>query len=131
MTPNAPMPPIGAIGEIGGWAVVTATKCCPTRPKGLTCSGAGYGLSAMQKRILTALFLLFVFAVPAQAKEPGLSNPDESTPTTLYFHIMDSLNDIPINTQVPSAEFERSERPGSATNSLCFTELSDPDPPLG
>ncbi len=45
---------------------------------------------------------LLLAAVPTQAQ---LSNPDASTPTTLYFHIFDTFNPFPINTQPMDAEF--------------------------
>ncbi|HUR25659.1 MAG TPA: hypothetical protein VM327_06570 [Candidatus Thermoplasmatota archaeon] len=41
-------------------------------------------------------------AVPTQAQ---LSNPSESTPTTLYFHIFDTFNAFPINTQPMDVAF--------------------------
>ncbi len=47
---------------------------------------------------LAALF--FVVPVGAQAE-----NPDVSTPTTLNFHIFDTFNAFPINTQPMDAEF--------------------------
>jgi hypothetical protein len=48
--------------------------------------------------------LLVLTAIPAQAKEVGIQNPDVSTPTTLYFHVI-NVQDMPINTQVPNDEF--------------------------
>ena len=43
-----------------------------------------------------------LMASPAQAQ---LSNPDASTPTTLYFHIFDTFNAFPINTQPMDVAF--------------------------
>lgn len=45
---------------------------------------------------------LLLSAVPVQAQ---LSNPTTSSPTTLYFHIFDTFNPFPINTQPMDAEF--------------------------
>ncbi|MFA5942993.1 MAG: hypothetical protein WC876_00835 [Candidatus Thermoplasmatota archaeon] len=45
---------------------------------------------------------LFMVAVPVQAQ---LSNPQQSTPTKLYFHIFDTFNAFPINTQPMDVEF--------------------------
>jgi hypothetical protein len=57
----------------------------------------------MMVRAGLALFLTALFvAAPAQAQ---LSNPDQSTPTTLYFHIFDTFNAFPINTQPMDVEF--------------------------
>ncbi|MEA3137804.1 MAG: hypothetical protein QOC71_2085 [Thermoplasmata archaeon] len=50
---------------------------------------------------LLALALL-VGAMPTQAQ---LANPNQSTPTTLYFHIFDTFNAFPINTQPMDVEF--------------------------
>lgn len=56
----------------------------------------------LRASLAIALTALFVVAAPAQAQ---LSNPDQSTPTTLYFHIFDTFNAFPINTQPMDAEF--------------------------
>lgn len=45
---------------------------------------------------------LLLAAAPTQAQ---LSNPSTSTPTSLYFHIFDTFNPFPINTQPMDAEF--------------------------
>ncbi|HUR24838.1 MAG TPA: hypothetical protein VM327_02355 [Candidatus Thermoplasmatota archaeon] len=50
---------------------------------------------------LCALLALTV-AAPAQAQA---GNPAKSTPTTLYFHIFDTFNLFPINTQAPDVAF--------------------------
>ncbi|HJQ93798.1 MAG TPA: hypothetical protein VJ874_05890, partial [Candidatus Thermoplasmatota archaeon] len=49
-----------------------------------------------------SLVSLLAAAWPVQAQ---LQNPEESTPTTLYFHIFDTFNAFPINTQPMDAEF--------------------------
>lgn len=55
------------------------------------------------KRALFALAAaLLMSAVPVQAQ---LSNPSEATPTTLYFHIFDTFNPFPINTQPMNVQF--------------------------
>ena len=54
---------------------------------------------------LTAMTgLLLLTALPAQAQDVGIKNPDVSTPTTLFFHVI-NVQDMPINTQVPNDEF--------------------------
>src|SRR5688572_30793117 len=53
--------------------------------------------------LTTATALLLLTALPAQAKV-GIENPDTSTPTTLYLHMI-NVQDMPINTQVPNDEF--------------------------
>ncbi len=53
---------------------------------------------------LMALGVLFVACVPAtsaQTGAEGLTNPTKPTMTSLYFHIFDTFNAFPINTQVP------------------------------
>jgi hypothetical protein len=47
-----------------------------------------------------AILLLSVASAGAQAQSPG-----KSTPTTLYFHILDTFNAFPINTQPPDVAF--------------------------
>ncbi|MEK6975151.1 MAG: hypothetical protein AABY18_02275 [Candidatus Thermoplasmatota archaeon] len=55
------------------------------------------------KRIALPLLALFLLAAtPVQGQ---LSNPDEATPTTLYFHIFDTFNPFPINTQPMDVAF--------------------------
>ena len=45
---------------------------------------------------------LLAFSLPAQAQ---LQNPNQSTPTTLYFHIFDTFNPFPVNVQPMNASF--------------------------
>jgi hypothetical protein len=58
----------------------------------------------MRKRWLTLpVLLLFLFgSLPVEAQQ--LQNPNVSTPTTLYFHIFDTFNQFPINTQPQQVE---------------------------
>ncbi len=44
-------------------------------------------------------------AAPVADAQSTLRNPNESTPTTLYFHIFDTFNKFVINTQAMDAEF--------------------------
>src|SRR5687767_9983654 len=61
--------------------------------------------SHMNRILLATLAAgLLALATPGQAQ---LSNPDGPTPTTLYFHIFDTLNAFPINTQPMDADFFR------------------------
>ncbi len=48
------------------------------------------------RRFVLALLVMSLTVTSAQAQ---LSNPSEPTPTTLYFHIFDTFNAFPINTQ--------------------------------
>lgn len=54
-----------------------------------------------------AVFLLVasLFLVSAPGGQAQIQNPNVSTPTTLYFHIFDTFNKFPINTQMPDVEF--------------------------
>lgn len=55
------------------------------------------------RRSLVALCALALVAVPAQGQ---IDNPNESTPTSLYFHVFDTFNKFVVNTQpMDSAEF--------------------------
>lgn len=56
----------------------------------------------MHRALLAVLLGMLLVATPAQAQ---LSNPNASTPTTLYFHIFDTFNPFPINTQPMNASF--------------------------
>ena len=49
--------------------------------------------------------------------QPGISNPTESTPTKLYFHL-GANQDFPVNTQKPEPPFQRDDHAGVATSSL-------------
>lgn len=74
-------------------------------------------------RVPVVLILLVALVPLAAAQEPGLHNPDASTPTTLYFHI-DGFQQFPINTQPPDDRYKTSEKLGLATNSLgCLPEV--------
>lgn len=68
------------------------------------------------RSLLPLAFALLLCAVPVQAQSVGIHNPEVSTPTSLYFHVID-LGDMPINTQVPDPDFaaQVDYMPGSAT----------------
>src|SRR5688572_18809847 len=84
----------------------------------------------MRARFLLAVAttaLLSLAAAPgATAQEIGINNPNASTPTTLYFHLID-FQDFPINTQLPDDRFTSNEGIGLATHS---TNCID-NPPAG
>ncbi|MEK6985269.1 MAG: hypothetical protein AABX89_02670 [Candidatus Thermoplasmatota archaeon] len=73
---------------------------------------------------LAFLALLMLFppvASAASTSELGIRNPTDSTPTTMFFHVEDALNEFAINTQEPDASFAVTSRVGLATNTLtCF-----------
>ena len=54
--------------------------------------------------LLVATTALLLLTAPAQAQDVGIENPETSTPTTLYFHVI-NVQDMPINTQIPNDEF--------------------------
>src|SRR5688572_26845420 len=89
----------------------------------------GEPLSNQSFAIMTIAAAFLTVAAGAAAKEAGLSNPVQSTPTTLYFHMFDAQNDFPVNTQEPDPKWDRDCHVGIATNSLCFDELSELPPP--
>jgi hypothetical protein len=63
------------------------------------------------------LSLLVLLAPAAAAKEPGIYNPDVSTPVKLYMHLID-FQDFPINTQVPDDAWTQDTTYGLATSTL-------------
>jgi hypothetical protein len=66
----------------------------------------GQGHDWPMARLALALLtvgLLSLGVLPAGQAQ--LQNPDRSTPTTLYFHVFDTFNAFPINTQPMDAEF--------------------------
>ncbi|MHB1260771.1 MAG: hypothetical protein ACYC2H_03550 [Thermoplasmatota archaeon] len=69
---------------------------------------------------------LLLAAVPANAQ---LQNPDEPTPTTLYFHIFDTFNAFPINTQPMDADFFRVGGTSfpTASNTIISQQVGDYD----
>lgn len=72
----------------------------------------------------TALAAMMVAPV-ASAQDIGIRNPEVSTPTTLYFHLID-FQDFPINTQHPDDRFTASDGIGLATHSLnCLPNPND------
>lgn len=56
----------------------------------------------MKRALLAVVAAALLAATPVQAQ---LQNPDTSTPTTLYFHIFDTFNAFPINTQPMDVAF--------------------------
>src|SRR5687767_13125078 len=75
--------------------------------------------------VATTSLLSLVAAPGATAQEIGINNPNVSTPTTLYFHLID-FQDFPINTQLPDDRFTSSEGIGLATHSLnCLPNPND------
>jgi hypothetical protein len=86
----------------------------------------------MRSRLLVAVAataLLAMAVVPAARAQAasdvqvGIKNPTTSTPTTLYFHMID-FQDFPINTQKPDDKYTQNVNVGVGTNSL--TCLGDP-----
>ncbi len=57
-----------------------------------------------QRTLVVTLVAATMFA-PHAVGQSTIHNPDESTPTTLYFHIFDTFNKFVINTQPMDAEF--------------------------
>ncbi|MEK6985267.1 MAG: hypothetical protein AABX89_02660 [Candidatus Thermoplasmatota archaeon] len=72
------------------------------------------------KLALAAVSLLalgLLAPVNAQAGTGGITNPNAPSATTLYFHVIDALNEAPINTQVPDDSFAKDAIVGLASNS--------------
>lgn len=59
----------------------------------------------MLRPVQVALACLVAAMMVAPAQAQGVNNPNESTPTTLYFHIFDTFNRFVINTQPLDVEF--------------------------
>lgn len=82
----------------------------------------------MKARLLLSVataFLLLGLAPAAQAQNVGIQNPEVSTPTTLFFHLID-FQDFPINTQPPDDRFNDDTTIGLATHSLnCLPNPND------
>jgi hypothetical protein len=58
------------------------------------------------RKISAALVILLAFTtLPLATAQDSIDNPNESTPTTLYFHIFDTINRFVINTQPMDSEF--------------------------
>ncbi|MFO1535700.1 MAG: hypothetical protein ABR586_08555 [Thermoplasmatota archaeon] len=78
----------------------------------------------MSFRTLALCALLAVtLAGPAQAQ---VKNPNASTPTTLYFHIFDTFNLFPINTQAPNVDFFKfggTNFPSVASQGFAFNSI--------
>jgi hypothetical protein len=82
----------------------------------------------MRVRLLLAFAIAALFlglAPAAQAQTVGITNPNASTPTTLYFHLI-NFQDFPINTQKPDDRYTDSSAIGLATNTLTCI----PNPPV-
>jgi hypothetical protein len=61
---------------------------------------------SISRRGSAILIVLAAFvATPFATAQDSIDNPDESTPTTLYFHIFDTINRFVINTEPMDAEF--------------------------
>ncbi|HUR25478.1 MAG TPA: hypothetical protein VM327_05640 [Candidatus Thermoplasmatota archaeon] len=83
----------------------------------------------MKAKLLLSVAIAFLFlglAPAAQAQNVGITNPEVSTPTTLYMHLID-FQDFPINTQPPDDRFVDATAIGLATHSLNCVD----NPPAG
>lgn len=79
----------------------------------------------MRTFCLLTVGLLVAGAMPATAQEdtpePGIYNPNESTPTKMFFHI-NGFQDFPTNTQKPDDSFVANPNLGLATHSGCVPD---------
>lgn len=82
--------------------------------------------------LVAATSLLLAVAAPASAQDVGIQNPETSTPTTLFFHVL-NVQDMPINTQTPDDSWVDTSRWGTASTTLtCVQALAaDPEPTRG
>lgn len=72
--------------------------------------------------LVVAATAVLLAAMPAQAQDVGIKNPEVSTLTTLYFHVI-NVQDMPINTQVPDPGFTDNAGYSAGTATLkCFDE---------
>jgi MYXO-CTERM domain-containing protein len=70
----------------------------------------------MTRTAALVLLLAAVLLAPlATAKDPGVYNPDASTATTLYMHLID-VQDFPVNTQEPDDKWTQDTSYGVATS---------------
>lgn len=67
--------------------------------------------------LVVATAAILVAAMPVQGQSVGIKNPNVSTPTTLYFHVI-NVQDMPINTQVPHPDFTDDSAFGAGTATL-------------
>lgn len=74
-------------------------------------------LSAMRTQLLLVATTALLLLPAAQAQDVGIKNPEVSTPTKLYFHVI-NVQDMPINTQVPDPKFADDSSFGAGTNTL-------------
>ncbi len=72
--------------------------------------------------LLVAAASLLLAAMPVQAQDVGIQNPNQATPTTLYFHVI-NVQDMPINTQMPDDKFVDTSHWG--LNSATLTCVND------
>lgn len=80
--------------------------------------------------LVAATSLLLAVAAPASAQDVGIQNPETSTPTTLYFHLI-NVQDMPINTQIPNDKFVDLGTWGTFSHTLsCVNDLTGNDPNL-
>lgn len=70
-------------------------------------------------------FALVALSTAVSAQDglaPGIYNPNESTPTTMYFHV-NGIQDFPVNTQLPSDKYQQSSPLGLVTHSQGCVEV--------
>lgn len=75
--------------------------------------------------LVASIVGLLAASMTVSAQTVGIQNPEQSTPTTLYFHL-NGFQDFPINTQKPDDRYAASEGIGIATHSTgCFPAAPD------
>lgn len=86
------------------------------------------GLDCMRGVLLLGLLLLAPLA--GAQDQAGTTNPNQPTPTTLYFHVINVV-DMPINTQEPDAAYEQNFSWGpAATTAGCLADAGAATAPL-
>lgn len=79
--------------------------------------------------LLVAAASLLLAAMPVQAQDVGIQNPNQATPTTLYFHVI-NVQDMPINTQLPDDSFTDEAHWGLNSATLTCANALLPDNPV-
>ncbi len=86
-------------------------------------------MAVVRGSVLLLAALLSASAVGAASSgpsAPGIQNPTAvSTPTTLYFHLLDALQEFPINTQLPDPSFARDSPHGPTVSTLTCLQRVD------
>ncbi len=82
----------------------------------------------MRGIFLLGLSLLLLPSAVGQQVQPGIANPRQPTPTTLYFHV-NGVQDMAVNTQEPDPGYEETVNWGNMPTAPCLDAV--PNQSLG